>query len=89
MMQVRLIWDRGKREMSKCPLSDEFLARDFSTFPRAAPTGPLSSLASLCPGRGDTQKPRCLSPAGDDDGLLPVPGGVVSHDLGMGGDILW
>lgn len=35
------------------------------------------------------QEASCLSPAGDDDGLLPVPGGVVSHDLGMGGDILW
>lgn len=31
---------------------------------------------------------QCLSPAGDDDGLLPIPGGVVSHNLGMGGDIL-
>lgn len=28
-------------------------------------------------------------PAGDDDGLLSVPGRVVSHDLGVGGDILW
>lgn len=38
--------------------------------------------------RGDAQKPPGLSPAGDDDSLLPIPGGVVSHDLGMGGDIL-
>lgn len=27
-------------------------------------------------------------PAGDDDGLLPVPGRVVSHDLGVRGDVL-
>lgn len=54
-------------------------------FPRAAPSAAwlLSALAE------GTQKPCCLPPAGDDDGLLPVPGGVVSHDLGMGGDILW
>ncbi len=28
-------------------------------------------------------------PAGDDDSLLSVPGGVVGHHLGMCGDILW
>lgn len=39
--------------------------------------------------RGGTQRPPCLSPAGDDDSLLPIPRGVVSHDLGMGGDVLW
>lgn len=27
-------------------------------------------------------------PAGDDNGLLAIPRWVVSHDLGMGGDIL-
>lgn len=48
--------------------------------PGTAATGPIS--------RGGRQKPPHLSPAGDDDGFLPIPGGVVSHDLGMGGDIL-
>lgn len=28
-------------------------------------------------------------PASDDDGLLAVPRRVVSHDLCMGGDVLW
>ena len=28
------------------------------------------------------------SPARDDDGFLPVPVGVISHDLGVEGDIL-
>ena len=27
-------------------------------------------------------------PAGDDDRLLSVPGRVVCHDLGVGGDVL-
>lgn len=27
-------------------------------------------------------------PAGDDNGLLAIPRWVVSHDFGMGGDIL-
>lgn len=46
------------------------------------------SSAATPPSEGH-QKPPCPSPAGDDDGLLPIPGGVVSHDLGVGGDILW
>lgn len=25
----------------------------------------------------------------DDNGLLSIPRGIVCHDLGMGGDILW
>ena len=29
------------------------------------------------------------SPARDDDGFLSIPGGVLSHDSGVGGDILW
>lgn len=28
-------------------------------------------------------------PAGDDDRLLAVPGGVVGHDAGMGAHVLW
>ena len=28
-------------------------------------------------------------PAGEDDGLLPIPGLVVSHDLGMQSDVMW
>jgi len=44
----------------------------------------------MCSQEGNAaQKPCCLSPAGDDDSFLPIPGGVVSHDFGMGGDILW
>lgn len=27
-------------------------------------------------------------PAGDDDGLLSIPGRVVGHDLGVSGDVL-
>ena len=30
-----------------------------------------------------------LSPARDDHGFLSIPGGVLSHDSGVGGDILW
>ena len=29
------------------------------------------------------------SPARDDHGFLSIPGGVLSHDSGVGGDILW
>lgn len=28
-------------------------------------------------------------PAGNNDGLFSIPRGVVSHDLGVGGDVLW
>ena len=29
-----------------------------------------------------------ISPAGDDDSLLPVPGTVLCHDMGVGADVL-
>lgn len=38
--------------------------------------------------RGIRDQPQPL-PAGENDGLLPVPGLVVSHDFGMQCHIMW
>lgn len=76
MRQVRFTWGRGKAGMSQHSLSADFILG----VPQHCSNNPPSERHQKLP---------CPSPAGDDDGLLPIPGGVVSHDLGVGGDILW
>lgn len=52
MMQVRLIGDRGKQEMSKCSPFCQIFSLRLQRVPKSCT---LSSLASLRLGRGDTE----------------------------------